>query len=153
MTRNPLIIVAAVALAACGGSSNSSSTGPLPDLDPAFGGTWNGMVTVTVPGVAPSSAPGQLMVATSGKTATITQVCPDGSGTVLATGSGDAAAWSGSLTCPPVAVSVCPAVTATLTSASATLGAGASTLTVLASGSASGCSYTSDVTLGFVGTR
>lgn len=150
MKTNPLIIAAALALAGCGGSS---STEPLTDLNPAFSGTWNGNTLVTVPGFSTSSYASQLVIAASGRTATITKVCPDGTGTVVASGSGNTAAWSGSLACPPVPVSGCPLVTATLTSANGSLSADATTLTVQAAGTASGCSFTSNVTLGFVGTK
>lgn len=150
MKTIPLVIAAALAISGCGGGS---STEPLPDLNPALSGTWNGNTLVSVPGFPSSSYPSQLVIAASGRTATITKVCPDGTGTVVASGSGNTAAWSGSLACPPVAVSGCPSVTATLTSASGSLSADATTLTVRAAGTASGCSFTSNVTLGFVGTK
>jgi hypothetical protein len=146
MTKH-VVMAVAVALAGCGGTQ-----APPGDLDPALGGTWSGNTLVAVTGYT-STYPSQLVVETSGRTATISRICPDGSGAVVATGSGGAASWSGSLTCPPVAVSVCPAVTATLTSASGSLSADGTTLTALARGTASGCALTSAVALTFVGTR
>jgi hypothetical protein len=153
MKTTPLIIAAARALAGCGGGSGGAGTEPPADLNPAFSGTWNGNTLVSVPGFPSSSYPSQLVVDSSGKTATITKVCPDGSGTVAATGSGNAVAWTGSLTCPPVAISACPAVTATLTSASGSLSTDATSLTARALGTASGCSFTTSVALTFVGTK
>jgi uncharacterized protein YceK len=151
MKTNLLIIAAALALAGCGGSS--TTTEPLTDLNPAFSGTWNGNTLVSVPGFPSSSFASQLVIVASGRTATITKLCPDGTGTLVASGSGSAAAWTGSLACPPVAVSGCSSVTASLTSANGSLSADATTLTVQAAGTASGCSFTSAVTLGFVGTK
>jgi hypothetical protein len=151
MKTTPWIVAAAVAIAGCGGSS--STTEPPTDLNPAFTGTWNGNTLVSVPSYPSSSIPGQLVVTASGRTATITRVCPDGTDTVMATGSGHSVAWTGSLACPPVPVSLCPAVTATLTMASGLLSADGTTLTVEAAGTASGCSLSSPVTLGFVGTK
>jgi hypothetical protein len=150
MKTNLLIIAAALALAGCG---SSTTTEPLTDLNPAFGGTWNGNTLVSAQGLPSSSFPSQLVIVASGRTATITKVCPGGTGTVVASGSGNSAAWTGSLACPPVQVSACPAVTATLTSANGSLSADATTLTVQAAGTASGCSATSAVTLSFVGTK
>lgn len=150
MKTNHLIIAAALALAGCGGSS---STEPLTDLNPALSGTWNGNTLVSVPSFPTSSYPSQLVIAASGRTATITRVCPDGTGTVVASGSGNTAAWSGSLACPPVTVSTCTTVIPTLTSANGSLSADATTLTVQAAGTVSGCFFTSNVTLVFVGTK
>lgn len=73
-------------------------------------------------------------MAVAGRTATISKVCPDGTGSVAATGSDRGAAWGGSLACPAVAVGPCPSVVATLTSAT-------------------GCFTTLGVTMRFVGAK
>jgi hypothetical protein len=151
MKMTPWIVAAAVAIAGCGGGSTPE---PATDLNPAFGGTWNGNTLLSVPNYPSSSIPGQRVVSASGRTATITRVCPDGTGTVVAAGSGHSVDWKGSLACPPVPVgNLCAAVTATLTSASGLLSADGTTLTVEAAGTASGCSLSSPVTLGFVGSK
>lgn len=92
-------------------------------------------------------------MAVAGRTATISKVCPDGTGSVAATGSDRGAAWGGSLACPAVAVGPCPSVVATLTSATGTLSADGLTLTVDALGSATGCFTTLGVTMRFVGAK
>lgn len=148
MRTTPLVMAAALALTGCGGGPE-----PQPELNPALGGTWTGNTLVSVPGIAASSYPSLLEIAVTGNTATISRLCPDGSGTVAASGSGNAAAWTGRLTCPPVAIPQCASVTAILSSASGSLSADGATLTALAGGTGSGCGYNLNVTLTFVGTR
>lgn len=148
MMRIALVTASLLLLSACGGGGSPE---PVTDLDPAMGGTWIGTSTVTATGQSPQTAPGTLEVAVAGRNATITKVCPDGTGTMVATGSGHAAAWTGTLTCPPVAVSLCPNVVVTLTSANGSLSADGLTLTVVATGRASACGLTPGVTLGFMG--
>jgi hypothetical protein len=148
MKKTTLTLAAVALLSACGGGSSPE---PVSDLNPAMSGTWNGTYTVTATGQALQTAPGTLEVAVAGRTATITKVCPDGSGTLVATGSGNNAAWAGTLACPPVAVSLCPTVVVTLTSANGSLSADGQTMTVVAHGRASACGLNPDVTLGFMG--
>ena len=146
------IAAALLLLSACGGGGGGTPE-PLPDLNPAMGGTWTGTSTVTATGTPPTSVPGALEVAVAGRNATISRVCPDGSGAIVATGSANAAAWTGSLSCPPVSVSACASVVATLTSAHGSLSADGLALTVRALGSASGCGFTLPVQLDFVGAK
>src|SRR5438128_1306077 len=81
---------------ACGGSSSGGS------VNTAMNGTWSGPATLTISGEPSQTLSGQLQVAVSGKNATFTGVCLDGSGSVTAHGSGNSASWSGSLVCPAV---------------------------------------------------
>jgi hypothetical protein len=141
-------MVTVAALSACGGGSE-----PLPDLNPALGGTWTGNTVVSIPGFPSSTYASQLELVVTGTTATISKVCPDGFGAVTATGSGNAAAWTGTLACPPVATAQCAAVTSTLKSANGTLSADGLTLTAVATGTAAGCGLTVGATLTFTGTK
>jgi len=151
MRTRLLALAMGTTLAACGGSDSGGGGGS--SLNPAFGGTWTGVTTVTVTGLSPFTFPSTLGIAVSGSTATINNVCPDGSGTIVGQGSGNTVSWSGTLTCPPVAVAgVCPAVTATYTSATATLNDNG-TLTSAAAATASGCLLTSPATLTFTGSK
>jgi hypothetical protein len=140
--------VAVAGLSACGGGSD-----PLPDLNPAMGGTWTGNTVVSIPGFPGSSSPSQLQLEVAGTTATISRVCPDGAGVIVASGSGNAAAWTGTLACPPVATAQCAAVTSTLKSANGTLSADGVNLTAVATGTATGCGLTVGATLTFTGTK
>ncbi len=137
-----LLLLPILAALACGGSND-------PVLDPAFAGTWTGTTTITFPGYAPFYSSGQLLIAVSGQDANVTEICPDGSGGVTATGTGENAAWSGTYACPAVALGTCASVAITYTSASAILSN--TTLSVVAAGTASGCGTTSDVTVSFSG--
>ena len=152
MKQTILIIAAALALSACGGGGGAEAP-PAGDLNPAFGGTWTGNTVVTVPTFPSTTMPGTLDVVVSGRSATITRLCPDGSGSVVATGGGDTASWSGTLVCQPIPVGACPSVTATLTSATGTLGAGGTKLTVNGVGTVSGCAASLGATLVFTGAK
>jgi hypothetical protein len=93
------------------------------------------------------------VIAVSGQTATVSAICPDGSGSVSAQGSGNSAQWQGSFTCPPVALAgTCAAITLTHQTASLMLDS-TGTLTATGSGLASGCGITSALTLTFDGTK
>jgi hypothetical protein len=137
----------AIVLAACTGYE-----GP-PELSPAMSGTWSGTTTVTVPGLVPVTYLAQVLVGVSGSRATISGICLDGSGALVASGSGHAAAWDGSLSCAPFSLSGCPAMTPTFSSATGVLSADGSWLTAQGSGTAAGCAPASTVTFHFVGTR
>jgi hypothetical protein len=137
------MMLAFLALCACG-SSNSNT------LNAAFGKTWTGTTTLTVPGQNPSNSAGQLTVTVSGNNATVTNICPDGSGSVTATGSGDSASWSGSLNCTLQAN--CGTVTLTYKSATLSLSSDSKTLTADASGTAAGCNLSTTFAAHFVGT-
>jgi hypothetical protein len=152
MLRLLAAAAAALILAACGDDGGAAAPAPATPLNPAFSGTWTGTTTVSSPGVAPFSYSSSVVIAVSGQTATVSAICPDGSGSISAQGSGDSAAWQGSFTCPPIALDTCPAVTLTYQNASMTLNANG-TLTASGSGIASGCAITLPVTLTFNGAK
>ncbi len=144
----PLFTAFLLAALACGGGGGSSSG----SLDPAFAGTWSGTVTLSVSGSPSTSSASQLVVAVSGQSATISEVCPEGNGSVTAQGSGDSATWNGNVSCLAIPITgVCASVIITYTSATATLSNG--TLTVQATGKAAGCGASSPVQVSFSGTK
>jgi hypothetical protein len=154
MRTTTLALTAVAMLSACGaGGGDPPVAPPATNLDARLGGTWPGTLTITPQGYAASNALASLDVVVAGRTATISKICPDGTGTLAATGSDRAAAWSGSLACPPVAVGPCPSVVATLTSATGTLSADGLTLTVDALGSGTGCFTTLGFTMRFAGAK
>jgi len=122
-------------------------------LNPAFTGTWNGPTVVTLSGVAQPAYTGQLIIVVSGSTATVSEVCPDSSGTMTMSGSGNNASWTGSLVCPPKAFGTCAAVTVAFASGSATLSSNNLSLAALGSGTATGCGNTAPVTFSFTGAK
>jgi hypothetical protein len=151
-----LPVVLLVVCAACGSSSVPDAGSNLP-LSAEFAGTWGG------PAVAVFSVSGSrtgsftydaaLVVATSGTTASITGVCPDGTGSRAVTGSGTSASSSGvflpgTLGCPAIVIANCPTVLFTYLRADMTL-TGPTTLNVTATGSARGCGNMVDVTTTF----
>ena len=148
MVRHVILGLVAVSLSTCGGSSGSPGQA---GLDTAFRGLWVG--TFTFDGALTGSAAGQLAFSVSGNSMQVGYLCPDSSGTVTASGTGDSASWSGSLVCPPTAgASSCPAAVFTFTSMSTTLSA--ATVNVLAQSSLSGCpSGNGPFTLNFSGTH
>jgi sarcosine oxidase gamma subunit len=141
-----MLFLAAALMAACGGSSSSGS-----DLDPGFSGTWTGPATLTISGQTPQSYTARLVIAAAGQTATFSDVCFDGSGSITIHGSGRSATWSGSYACPPVAFTNCSSVTETFQSASVVLNGKA--LSAQGSGTASGCGLTKDFTITMTGSK
>ena len=133
--RNGLMLTC-LALCACGSSNGSSG------LNAAFAKTWTGTTTTTVSGQTFTGTNGHLTITVSGNNATVNTVCPDASGSVNATGSGNSASWSGTLACPPVQVTGCPSsLTLTYTTATLTLSSDNKTLNVQAGGTVSGCNF------------
>lgn len=120
--------VALIGLAvACGGSSSSPAPAPPPQsaapLNPSLNGTWKGVSTTEITGFDPQvNNEASLDVAVSGTTAAVSRICPDDTGTVMTSGSGNSLAWSGRFQCPPL-TATCGAVTLAITSVTATLGA------------------------------
>jgi hypothetical protein len=131
--------LAVLVLCACGSSP----------LNSAFGKAWLGTSTVTIPGQAPVSFTSQLNITVSGDNATLTNLCPDGSGSLTATGSGNSAAWSGSVSCF-IPGNGCT-LTLTYKSTALSLSSDNRTLTSDASGTASGCGLNTTFTVHFVG--
>jgi hypothetical protein len=146
--RKVMLGLVAISLSACGGSSGSPGQA---GLNTAFGGLWVG--TFTLAGAITGSATGQLAVSVSGDSMDVGFLCPDGTGTVTASGSGNSASWSGSLVCPPTSgASNCPAGVFTFSSMASTLSG--TTLNVLAQSNLSGCpSGNGAFTLSFSGTH
>jgi hypothetical protein len=122
-------------------------------LNPAFTGTWNGPTVATLSGVAQPTYTAQLVVVVSGSSATVSRVCPDDTGTMTMSGSGNNASWTGTLVCPPKAFGSCAAVTVTFTSGTATLSSNNLSLAALGSGTATGCGSTAPVTFSFNGAK
>lgn len=148
MKRMIVVVGAALALA-CGDDDDSVPAAP--PLNPAFAKTWQGGAVLTFPGFTPLTYEAQLSISVSGNNATVSHVCFDGSASVVASGSGNTANWSGTLVCPPVPVGNCSAVTATYNSAIASLSENNTTLTVQASGTATGCGTSLTFTNTFIG--
>lgn len=137
------LTLAFLVLCACGSSSDN--------LNSAIGKTWTGTTTFSVNGQSQGNSAGQLTVTVSGKTANVTNVCPDGSVTITARGSGNSATWSGIVMCTdPVS---CGTLTLTYNSATLNLSSDNKTLTADASGTVSGCNWSNAaLTVHFVGT-
>jgi hypothetical protein len=140
---------------ACGGSNEGSKQ----TLNPAMGKTWTGTTTVSIVGLATQPAPyaGQFTVAVNGNTATATDVCPNGGGSIVATANGSngpgAALWSGSMACPgiPQTGSNCSLVL-TYTAAELILSTDFHTLNAVGSGTVTGCGMNTTFTISFTGT-
>jgi len=128
--RNAVLGSLLAILAACGGGTNSGG------LNPAFGKHWVG--TAVVSGALSLSYAAQLTITVDGDTAVVTQLCPDSSGSITVNGSGNSAAWTGSLVCPAIPEQGC-SLNVTYTSASATLSSDGRTLTATATANVSGC--------------
>jgi hypothetical protein len=113
-------------------------------------GIWKGIFVFR--GNVTGSYFGELTVAVDGDSAQIDDFCPDGGGTLSATGSGNSAAWQGRLACPSISVKGCSSVVLTFNFATATLND--RTLTLVAAGSVAtpaGCVYSGgDVSVTFV---
>jgi hypothetical protein len=129
---------------ACG----SGTTVP---LNASIGGTWNGS------GVASFGAGGSytydstVVITVSGDVATVRGVCSDGTGTVAATGSGNSASVTGTLTCQGIPLSGCESVVFTYTQVAVTLTSN-NTIQMGATGNANGCSESTTLTTAFTGT-
>jgi hypothetical protein len=141
--RRILLVVAALGLASCGSDK----------LNPAFAGNWIGAVTLTMGGDSFTVTAVLTLSLPSENTLTIDPVCLGSTGILTASGDGDTASWSGTFACPPVAFPSCDAVTVTLNSGTGTLSSDGKTLTVQASGTASGCSTASPFSERFVGMK
>lgn len=145
------VLLSAVLLvaAACGGSDDGGG-GSGPVFNSGFTKTWNGTASVTIGAGSPFSYSAYMVLAVAGNQMTVGAFCPDGSGSVSVTGSGDTATWTGSYACPPVSMTGCGAVTFTFTAAMVTLNSGPS-LTSQGSGTGNGCSVTNPFTMSFTG--
>jgi hypothetical protein len=120
-------------------------------LSTGFAGTWGGPLQTHFNVGGDFDIAVAMFVSVSGETGSILGVCPDGSGLMAVTGSGTSAAFSGSVTCPSVAVTGCDGVAITYTAANLAL-IGPTALKVVATGSAVGCGVTATVESTFTGT-
>jgi len=134
-------------LGACG----NSDPGDKAPLDAGFAGTWTG--TTLISGGRYASTSGQLVTTVSGNSVEIANLCPSGSATVSASGSGNVASWSGYLVCPSTAFDAwnCSSEVFTYTSVTATLDGAA--LIVVAKGAMGGCGEAGSLTMSFSATR
>ena len=129
--RKVILGLVAVTLSGCGSGSGSQAP-----LNSAFAGTWAG--TFAFAGAINGSPSGQLVITLNGNSMQVGYLCPDGTGTVTASGSGNSASWSGSLVCPPASgLSNCSAAVLTFSSVAPSLSG--TTLNALAQGNLSGC--------------
>jgi hypothetical protein len=96
MSRFLAAALSALLLAACGGSDTSSG------LNPAFSGTWQGDWTVSTDGgvnYGPLTNSTSVGVSASGSSGVVSPACPYGQGTIIVSGTGNTATWSGYLPC------------------------------------------------------
>ncbi len=96
----------------------------------ALGGIWDGVFTFN--GFVSGSYSGEIAIAVDGDSAEVGDFCPEGGGTLSASGSGNSASWQGELRCPSIAVQGCRSAVLTYSLVTATLDG--STLTVAAAG-------------------
>jgi hypothetical protein len=148
-----ILLCAVVLLFACN-STNApgldSGTGN-GSLSSGFAGTWGGPIQTDFSVGGGFEVGTALYITVSGETASISGVCPDGSGNLPVGGSGTSAVFSGSVTCPSVAISGCDGVVVTYTQANLAL-IGPASLKLIATGSAAGCGLTGTVDSTFTGT-
>ncbi len=143
-----------MALGTACSSSPVADGGTLPPLSVGLDGTWGGRaIALFGPSGAPTGSYAYdtaLLVTVSGTTASLSGVCPDGTGAVTVTGSGTTGSFSAlfpsnNVQCPAIVIADCQTVVFAYRSVQATL-TGPSSLTVTATGSASGCGTTVGVT-------
>jgi hypothetical protein len=137
---------------ACSGTNApvDSGTGNGP-LSAGLAGTWGGPVQTHFSVGGDFGIAFVLYISVSGETASVSGVCPDGSGPMAVTGSATSASFSGSLTCPSVPVTGCDGVVITYTDANLAL-IGPTALKFIATGTAVGCGLTASVSSTFSGT-
>jgi hypothetical protein len=127
------ILIAVLALAGCGGSDAPT----------------RGRTEIIFPGVAGIGFEGPLAIDTSGSNATVSGICPFGSGTVTMVGNGSSASWSGEFVCPPITIRDCAIVALTLTSLGRVTTNSDKTQTATGSGRGTACGTDSAVTFTF----
>ena len=151
--HRPTSLVAALLLLAaasgCGGTDTPTG------LNPAFAGTWSGTSTLALAtGEVVRTESSTVGITVSGQIGSLNPVCFDGTGTIQASGTGNSAAWTGSLACPAVAFPGCASTVLTWTSATAVLGATGTSVTATTTGKGTGCGLPAvDFVLTFRGTK
>lgn len=144
-----LVACLAVALAFTGCGSTDT---PLAPLDPSFAKTWSGDYSMTCTGVGTVAYPGVTATfAVVGNDLTAWLACSDGSGrSVVATGSGKSATWTGAFSCPPSVMGACSSWVFSRSLVTYMLNDDG-TLTASGVGSLAGCGYNTDCTTSFTG--
>ncbi len=147
MSRLMACLAAAIALAGCGETDANPES-----LDRAFARTWTGDYTMTCTGVGTVRYPGVTTTLTvSGSEMDAWLACSDGSGSsVVATGTGRTATWTGSFSCPPSVMGACSSWVFSRTSVTYVLGA-TGDLTATGVGSLTGCGFSTGCTTSFYG--
>jgi hypothetical protein len=117
-------------------------------------GTWYGDLYVVYEGQL-TGYPRPILVTVNGNSAQLGPFCPDGTGSLTATGSGSVATVSGSLACQAASIGSCPSVALTYTSATADLIVPMAPddpfLSIAAAGIAAGCELEGPFTANFRG--
>jgi hypothetical protein len=93
-------------------------------------GVWTG--TFTFRGKVTGAFSGEVALAVEGEAVEVGDFCPEGGGTLSLQGSKNTASWRGTIACPAIRMSGCPAATFTYNTVNATLND--ETLTVMATG-------------------
>lgn len=118
-------------------------------LSQSLGGVWKGTANVNFTGGSPYAYFATVTVSVTGNSANISGVCTDGSGTVVATGSGTSALYNGTLACAPVELAGCSLA---LTYSSVAIRETTSGLDVLCTGTSMFCTSADTVFTDFSGT-
>ena len=132
----------ALLVVACGSSGG---------INPAFGKRWKGPAMITGVGMLPLTYDAALTVDVLGETANVFEVCPDDSGQITVTGTGNTVQWTGKYQCAPIDMGGC-VVRITYTSAKATITDDGQSITVGANGDLSGCGIATGIRTSFSGT-
>jgi hypothetical protein len=160
------VVLGCMILSAC-----ASQVGAAP-FDANLAGTWKGPATLVPSEGEEVSYAHQLTIGVSANTARLADICPmraelehaglfnmqpaslgSGSASALsAEGSGLAASWSGSLSCPQIAVHECQVLTVTFTDATVFL-IGPNRLGVVMAGTEAGCKAFHTFIFTFIGTK
>jgi hypothetical protein len=142
--------LAAAVLCACGSSGNQNNADAGPPLSNGFAGTWGGTLQTTFGAGGGIDATTAMFVTVSGNTASVSGVCPDGSGSQSFVGSGATASSPGAVTCPAIPVGDCQSVTFAFGDSDLAL-LDATHLELTVSGRATGCSVTNSFITKFEG--
>ena len=123
-----------------------------PAVDPAIQGEWLGSTTVTFVGYSPFAYQSRLIVTTDDSRVNVVGACPDGTGLLVATGSGRSADWSGGARCSPVRIEDCPSVALVYTGGHLEM-TDDRALYARGIGIANGCGISADVSMTFNGRK
>ena len=149
-------------LMACAGSTMATSSDR--PLEANFDGNWRGSSSfATLTGRNAFYVLVPVTISVSGNTARVAGICPtsarrigQGQGgeqdSMVMTGVGAAAAWSGTLNCKKVDLLGCDAVAVTYSNATMTL-TGVNQISIVAQGKAQGCATSYRLVLTFVGSK